>query len=277
VVYLTTLVSIIILNWNGKDLTLNCLKSIKQSTSYSSYEVIVIDQGSNDGSVEELKKIDWITLISLKQNIGFAAANNLGFNDAKGKYLFMLNNDTIVTKNWLTEAVKIIESDSKVGVVGCYENDAPDPERKDKDVLTVSGATMLLKKEVLDNIGLLDEKNFFPIYGEETDFNFRAHYSGYRVVQTYKSAIIHLACRTTESQFESKYKFILCETNRIKAMLYNLTFFDFIKFIPGLSLIFFQSIKNFKVHWLLTAYWKNIKNFKSIIRERKKRKQIAKN
>lgn len=268
-------VSIVILNWNGKQMTLDCLDSIKKNTSYPNYEVIVVDQGSNDGSAEAFEKIKWIKLIPLKDNIGFSAANNLGFKKGKGTYFFMLNNDTIVTKNWLTEAVKVLESDRKIGVVGCYEKENPDFKRADKDVLTVSGATMLMKRNVLDKIGFLDKKNFSPIYGEETDFNFRASYAGYRIVQTYKSAIIHLACKTTESQFKSKYKYVLCETHRVKAMLYNLSFFDFLGFIPGLSLIIFRSIKEFKFHWLLESYWNNIKNFKNILSERKKRNELV--
>ena len=109
------LVSIVILNWNRKDLIRNCLQSI-QETDYPNYEIIVIDQGSSDGSVDMLERdFPGIILLRNKKNVGYANGKNQGFRKARGKYIYMLDNDTlIVHKEWLSNVVKVAESDDTV-------------------------------------------------------------------------------------------------------------------------------------------------------------------
>ena len=86
------LVSIIILNWNGRELTKSCLESIRKNTDYSNYEIIVIDQGSKDNSIELFEKeFPEVRLFKNNKNIGFSAGNNLGFRNANGKYLSLIH------------------------------------------------------------------------------------------------------------------------------------------------------------------------------------------
>ena len=117
-------VSIIIVNYNTKELTRNCLNSIFSQTENISFEVIVSDNGSSDGSIEMIKsEFPQVILIENNENLGFGAANNRGLKIAKGKYIFFLNSDTISLNN----AVKIFfdfwetstEKD-KIGALGCY-------------------------------------------------------------------------------------------------------------------------------------------------------------
>ena len=120
-------VSIIIVNYNTKELSRNCLKSLFEQTNDISFEVIVSDNGSNDGSLEMIKsEFPQVVLIENNANLGFGAANNRGLKIAKGKYIFYLNSDTILLNN----AVKIFfdywenspEKD-RIGALGCVLQD----------------------------------------------------------------------------------------------------------------------------------------------------------
>ena len=120
-------VSIIIVNYNTKELTRNCLKSVFEQTKDILFEVIVSDNGSNDGSIEMIKsEFPQVVLIENNANLGFGAANNRGLKMAKGKYIFYLNSDTVLLNN----AVKIFfdywenfPEKGKIGALGCVLQD----------------------------------------------------------------------------------------------------------------------------------------------------------
>lgn len=274
-------VSIIILNWNGKELTRNCLKSIREHTDYPDYEVIVVDNGSTDGSVAMLEKeFPEAKLIKNDRNLGFGKGNNQGMEIAQGEYFFLLNNDTLVTKGWLTNAVEIMESDNRIASVGSTlisTNEVGKIEHirrgKDRERDTVCGAAMLMKRKVVERMGMFDVENFSPIYGEETDWNYRARNLGYRVIETPKSIVVHIGSAATKKQNPDQY--LLLNTHRLKTMLYNDSPVSFLKRIPGLGLIFINSFKEGQTSVLLKSYWNNIKNWRNILQERKKRKEIA--
>lgn len=274
-------VSIIILNWNGKELTRNCLNSIREHTDYPDYEVIVVDNGSTDGSVAMLEnEFPEAKLIKNDRNLGFGKGNNQGMEIAQGEYFFLLNNDTLVTEGWLTNAVEIMESDNRIASVGSTlisPNEVEQIEHiqrgKDRQRDTVCGAAMLMKRKAVERLGMFDVENFSPIYGEETDWNYRARNLGYRVIETPKSIVVHIGSVSTKRQNPNQY--LLLNTHRLKAMLYNDSPISFLKRIPGLGLIFVNSFKDGTTSLLLRSYWNNIKNWKNILKERKKRKEIA--
>ncbi len=111
-------ISIIIVNYNGREYLPACLLSL-ENLDYlqNKYEVIIVDNASEDDSVQYItKNFPGVKLIESSSNIGFAAGNNLGLRKAQGKYLALLNNDTSVDASWLTELVKTIESDPKIGI-----------------------------------------------------------------------------------------------------------------------------------------------------------------
>ena len=117
--------SIVIVNLNTRDLTVGCIRSIEKEAKNLSFEVLLTDNGSNDGSVEAFKKITkesyWknrFTLILNDNNTGYAKANNQGARKAKGKYILLLNNDTIVHKDALQKLVEFAERTPDAGVVG---------------------------------------------------------------------------------------------------------------------------------------------------------------
>ena len=173
-------VSIIIVNFNGKELLRKCLSSLSEA-SFNPIEIILVDNNSNDGTVDFVtKNFPKIILIKLEENRGFAEPNNIGAKIAKGKYLLFLNNDTIVTKNFITELVNVIESDKKIAICqslllkpdGSVDSsgDFIDPlgvvynskiiPKKEREISSARGASMLIKKNIFEQLGGFDEQVF---------------------------------------------------------------------------------------------------------------------
>jgi len=275
------LVSIVVLNWNGKEYIKKCLESIKKNTKRRLYETIVIDNGSKDGSVEMLKKMKGRgfldKLILNRENLGFSNGNNQGFKEARGQFFFMLNNDTLVTKNWLDNLLKKAEKYPKAAAIGAKIIDKPMFDSKnykilsDRERMTVCGGAMLMRRNAAEKIGMLDAEHFSPIYGEETDWCYRARNAGFKIMETDASIIIHFGSHDTTKQTGRKKQFILMNTNRLKAMLYNLTIPEFLGHVPGLGLVFWTALKQGEAGWLLKAYWNNFRSWREIFKERKKR------
>jgi GT2 family glycosyltransferase len=205
-------VYVLILNWNMKDDTAECVASVLE-TDYPNYRVLVVDNGSADGSPECLNRsFPSIEMIVNPENLGFAAGNNVGIRHALrmgADYVFLLNNDTIVDASMLSSLVACGESADCIGLVApniLYYDDKnriwrlgdrvhrwlPVPlsvgrnqidrgqfaDPFDVDYVTFCGA--LIKRAVLKTIGLLDERFFFTY--EDADFCRRARDAGYRVV-----------------------------------------------------------------------------------------------
>ena len=109
------MISIIILNWNGKHHLEECLSSVLKQT-YKDYEVIVVDNGSTDGSQEYISsRFPSVSLICNDQNYGFCKGNNIGIKASKGEYIVLLNNDTVVEQDWLQQLYECMISDIDVG------------------------------------------------------------------------------------------------------------------------------------------------------------------
>jgi len=220
-------VGIVVLNWNGWPDTVKCLESL-DNVNYSNFCVIVVDNGSTDSSVEKIKawiknnpKPERFLMICNNENLGFAGGCNVGIRQAISlncQYVFLLNNDTIVDTNCLLAMVSQAEQYKDVGIIGPKIYYANDPlkiwyaganlslfkpgaryhGRGDKDVgqfnkvkqvTFVSGAAMLIKREVFDRIGLLDERFFFGV--EDYDFCRRALSNGYRLLYVPDAVVWH--------------------------------------------------------------------------------------
>lgn len=112
-------VSIIIVNWNTKQITCDCIDSIYDQTNNLDFEVIVVDNGSTDGSTEAVEKeFPNVTLIKNNENLGFAKANNIGIQASTGRYLCLINSDVIVLDNCIGGLVKFMDSDPSIGMAG---------------------------------------------------------------------------------------------------------------------------------------------------------------
>jgi GT2 family glycosyltransferase len=222
-------VSVIIVNYNTKQLTINCINSVFEKTTGVSFEVILIDNASSDGSADYFRKDQRIVFIEGKENHGFGRANNMGMDVAKGKYLFLLNSDTILLNNAVFHLYVFAESkqDLKIGVLGTVlldENwkESPSfgqfPSMKSifdnlfrrlkqgqgyenkifKQVAAygfakvdyISGADLFIPKTIIDQIGGFDPEIF--MFYEETDLQKRIANAGYARIIMNSREIIHL-------------------------------------------------------------------------------------
>lgn len=225
------LVFIVVLTWNQKELTDECLRSLS-NVSYRNRRTVVVDNGSSDGSVEFLRqRHPEATFLSTGTNLGFSGGNNVGIDYALrngAAYVFLLNNDTEVDPGFLSAAVDVAEHSRDIGIAGStafYANPAdivwfagaranwlngdmndprigkrlPDIEKLPvEDVDEVAGAAMLVRREVIEQVGMLDPSFF--IYYEETDWCQRAKRGGWRVVWVPASRIWHKVSMTFGEQ-----------------------------------------------------------------------------
>jgi len=215
------LVYIIILNWNGLNDTLECLESL-MLIDYLNYRVIVVDNGSKNNEAGTIKKkFPQIGLIENKVNRGFVIANNQGIREAlknNADYIFLLNNDTVVERDFLTKIVRYAEKNDKTGIIGplikYYRSDkiwfaggkisvftglsiligknqdiGDFSMKKPYNADYIAGCALLIKREVIERIGLLDPIYF--AYYEEADWCFRAKRAGYEIVLFPTSIIEH--------------------------------------------------------------------------------------
>ena len=204
-------VGVVVLNWRRPDDTIACLASLREQ-DYPSCDVIVIDNGSPDGSPAAIRgRFPDVVLIENDRNLGFAGGSNVGIRhavDHGADYVLLLNDDTVVAPDMLRTLVSIAESDPRIGIVGpkIFYYEPPDvvwsaggtvdglgrarhigvDRRGDgtpdaaRDVDYVTGCALLVKRGVVDRIGMLDERFF--AYFEETEWCARARRAGFRVV-----------------------------------------------------------------------------------------------
>ncbi|MAG59632.1 glycosyl transferase [Candidatus Woesebacteria bacterium] len=230
-------VSIVVLNWNGKEDTVQCLKSIgKLQTSNYTVQTVVVDNASTDGSVKAIKslKVKGLKIIRNKGNLGFAGGNNVGMQHALedgADFVLILNNDTRVDKNLVVDLLKVAEKQPRVGVLSPKIYFTPDFEfhkerykksergkviwyaggsldwknvlghnrgvdevdigryNRTEETDFATGACMLIRKEVLEDIGLFDERYF--MYLEDADFSYRARQRKWKILYAPPAHIWH--------------------------------------------------------------------------------------
>ena len=211
------LVSIIIINYNGKSYLEKCLESIKK-IKYDNLEIIVVDNNSTDGTMEFLAQ-NYPSIITLKldKNYGFAKPNNVAAKIAKGDFLLFLNNDTEVTPNFLTELVQVLVGNDQIGIcqslllkpngeidssgdfidtIGVVYN-SKEPIDKIREISSARGASMIIRKELFLDLGGFDEQFFVSF--EDVDLGWRTWIKGYKVAINPKSVVYHHGGKTHDS------------------------------------------------------------------------------
>jgi O-antigen biosynthesis protein len=217
-------VSIIIPTWNGLDFLKPCMESIQTNTDWP-FEVIVVDNGSKDGTQDWVLNADFEMdgqFIKNDTNEGFAKANNKAVGVAKGSFICLLNNDTLVTKGWLTEMMNVFSEEQAVGAVGArlvhpgkgtiqhagvieLSSGVPDHVHfglpmdhpkviERKQYFGVTGACLLTPKQLYREMGGLDEA--FINGWEDMDYMQKLHKAGYRVYYEPKALVYHYESRT---------------------------------------------------------------------------------
>lgn len=225
-------VFIVILNYNGKGVTENCLRSLYK-INYSNFEIVVVDNNSIDGSLEDLKqKFSKISFIKNEENIGFSGGNNIGIRFALERmadYVLLLNNDTEVAPGFLTKLVEVATSHLEIGIMSpvvmkqnssqiwfsggtigwlTMKNKHWSEIREDLFYSSefISGCAMFIKKDVFQSIGLLDEDLF--IYYEDADFSLRAKKAGYSLAVVPQSRVLHFE-KSEEKKANKVYWLVL--------------------------------------------------------------------
>lgn len=218
----------IVLNWNGRDDTPECLGSLLRS-DYPALKTIVVDNGSTDGSGDDLeRRFPGVCVIRSAQNLGFVRGNNLGLAAGLNQgadLLFVLNDDTVVEPDCITKLVQAFEQDPSLGVGGPLMRRTLQPERLDmgsdfdfwtgaarvrqfqagnaaggvQRIHSVWGCSMMIRAAVLREIGLFDER--YIAYFEDADLCLRARTSGWTVAAVTGARLIHKMGRSGDRRF----------------------------------------------------------------------------
>lgn len=212
-------VSVIIVNYRGEEYTRQCIRSIQSTSIATPYEIIVVDNNSNDGSVEHLRSsFPNSTILSLPENRGFGAANNIGAQHAKGEFLFFLNNDTKIVQDCFTPVINYFSEQTDAGIVapkllypdGSFQlsyGEYPTlftefrtkqlqkrepyitPPSSPQKMEWVTGAAFCMRKELFLQLQGFDEKFF--MYFEDADLCKRVMEAGYAIYYLPDVALIH--------------------------------------------------------------------------------------
>ena len=303
------LVSVVIVNYNDKRHLKPCLSSVLKS-EYPFFEVILVDDGSTDGSIDLIRKefkeeLDLkLKIICNKENIGPAAARNIGCIKVNGKYLAFLDSDTKVDSLWLKEVVKLMERNSNIGVAQCklllmnrkdkfdYAGDYLSPfgiliQRvemgqiddgsldKVEEIFAVKSAGMIIRRDVFYNIGMFDEDYF--IYGEETDLCWRVWLSGYRIVFAPTSKVYHdfnLVLKSSSNRPKSLDKYHGTK-NYISSLIKNFGLWNLVKVLPlnlsiwiGISIWYILKRRLNWATYVMKGVLYNLIHFKQIWKKR---------
>lgn len=218
-------VSVVILNYKVRDLTIKCIESVKKS-SYENISIIVVDNNSDDGLVEAIKKVEGVEFVQLKENFGYSGGNNAGIKRALKEgadYIFLLNPDTVIDKGAISSMVELAQKGGDEAVIGpkIYFGDGKTiwyaggifdqanvlgkhrgVDQKDEgqynkieETEYVTGAAMFVPKDVFDKVGLFDEQYF--LYYEDSDFSYRAKSAGFKLVYLPTAVVCHENAKST--------------------------------------------------------------------------------
>lgn len=296
------LVSVIIVNWNGRRFLENCLGSLSK-IKYKNTEIFFVDNASKDDSVAFVKKnYPNIKIILNSKNLGYAGGHEGAFRKAKGELILLLSTDTIVEKNLLWELAKAIYSEKNIGAVmpkllmypdknlidsigsfflasgiiyhiGRDKDQAKPQYNKSMEIFSGKGACMLFKKEVLAKTGLFD-KDYFA-YFEETDLCHRIWLSGNKVIYWPKTSVCHMGGGASKQMVPSfilyhSYKNILCTYIKNLSLRYLIRVLPLTLVIYQCGFLVFLFTGKFRTAWAFqkSIIW-NINNLPATLKKRK--------
>jgi hypothetical protein len=299
--------SILIVNWNTKALLIQCLKSVHQKMGNGEREVFVVDNGSVDGSVESVReKFPEVIVIQNPMNLGFAKANNQAQSLSKGKYTLLLNPDTQVQAGAIETLIAFMDAHPEVGVAGAqflnsdgskqnsianfpslatellnksllrwfFPKTFPGKEIKYHEpieVESVIGACMMVRREAMEQVGLLDEDYF--LFLEETDWCYRIKRAGWKIYHHPQAEIYHFQGKSAEKDkkrakveyYRSRYQYFKKHQGNAQWLILRIGLIIklMVEFVlMGLAdLLTFLTIKKWKRRFSVYAYllWWHLK------------------
>jgi len=292
-----SLISVVILNYNGKGIVEPCLASVLNS-NYPNFEVVLVDNASCDGSIEIIEKTfgnnDKLKIVKNNKNLFYAEGNNIGIDNARGEYIFILNNDTEIDKNCLKEIAEAMKDESigagqpKIlvygqssiidntgGIIdrygytkgrGSQELDVGQYDNL-RQIFYAGGTAMVLKRNVLNEIGIFDPE--FVAHWEDVDLSWRIRLRGYKIIFIPQACLYHKISKTIK-RFGNYHRIsFYIRKNRIAGLIKNYAFCNLIKTLPILILIYFlMFIKELNVDkdvkLALSSIWAIIWNIKEL-------------
>ena len=286
------LVSVVILNYNGFRYLGQGLKECLDSvlgTNYGNLEIIFVDNGSTDDSIDFIEKnlaSFKIKIIKNRYNLGWSQGFNVGMKTAKGKYIVLLSNDMTVDPNWLQPVVDLMETDHQVGLagfkrllygkhqlldgiggdlyldgrvkqIGQNEIDRGQYDRNIFDIDFIGGA-MTIRRETLQQIGLFDST--FKIFAEDADLCYRVRKGGYKVVYVYNARIWHKGSATlTGMDPKGLFMEYMLQQNRVQFILIHFTFKRILATVL-FDALYFIMLRSVNKKILLKAYLWNLEH-----------------
>ena len=290
----TPLVSVIIVTYNSRSFVEHCLDSVI-TCGYPSIEVIVVDNNSKDGTADFVGvKYPGVILVRNTTNMRFSNGINIGITKSHGRLIFLLNPDAWIERDCIQELVKTASKGTKIGVIGCkilspnrfleslggtirvsgrthlIGNGKPDSKifTVPREVDWVSGAAMMITRNVIEQLGLLDP--FYYFYYEETDFCWRAHKASFKVCCSPTAVAFHHGGRSSHDESWNRY----LQESRVVFVLTNYPFSYLVYWavleLRGFLLLLASHAINRRKNMmnLLMAYWHSLHNLVTILRRR---------
>jgi len=308
----TPKITVIIPHYNGEEILKRCLKSL-QTTQCKDFEVLIVDNGSQDNSLHMVKtEFPEVNIIQNNKNLGYAGGCNIGIKSCNSKYVVLLNNDTTVEPDWLSLLLDVMDRDDKIAAVQPKILSIQHPDRFDycgaaggeidifgypfargrvfytmekdqgqyddsRKIFWATGAAVLLRRSVLEKVKLLEE-DFFA-HMEEIDLNWRMLLAGYKIVSQPKAVIYHQTGATLgEDKF---YKMVLNHRNNLLMILRNYSVITLLWLLPlrfGLEIFtiigFFLKFQPKRSIAVIVGLWGVLVYFKTVLQGRKLVKSI---
>lgn len=287
-------VSVIIPNFNGIAFLDTVLNSL-EGQSMNDFEVILVDNGSTDGSCSfTAANYPWVHILELPDNFGFCRAVNEGIRASKAPYVLLLNNDTEVTENFVEEMLAAIKRHRKAFSCGARMVQYHDRDRlddagnyycalgwsfargrgrdihafeKEEKVFAACAGAAIYRKKILEQIGLFDEEHF--AYLEDVDIGYRARIYGYENWYTPEAVVYHVGSGTSGSRY-NQFKTRYSSRNNVYLVYKNMPFLQILLNLPFLAAGFAIKFLFFAVKGMGREYLAGIKNGFSISRKEKK-------
>jgi GT2 family glycosyltransferase len=257
-------VTVIVLGWNGRAYLEDCLSSVLDQDVAEPYEVLYVDNGSQDGSLEFVHgRFPQARLVPLDRNYGYAEGNNIGFREARGELVVFLNQDTVVHRSWLRELVAAMRSSPDIGACHAnviqpwYAEYAGIGERADAaaaytsevnrlgyigyrrlpnidrlyDTMFLHGVCIIIRRRLADELGYVFDPDFFA-YAEDLDLGLRVRALGYRCVAVPKAVVYHKHTLQTGLSWYTVVKTVRIIRNRYLAFYKVMSGWEFALMVP---------------------------------------------